>query len=420
MSEDRRRPQQYASRRDEALQRWIADVVYPYSVPLRRALDAAGLGRTGIRSTSDLRRLPVTPLAELGDGRRFVLEPTAEAVAAHGPLTERLRLRVADAFGRRPELARQRIDPAHRPVRWTADVGSAAAPLFVAHTAADLTRLGELGRRALATSGVRRTDRVLLLGSAGPGVAALQFVEGCRDGGVALLAGGRFDSSLLGGAEPTVVAGDPDAVAEAVAAGLPGSVRLVVRLGDDAAPADPASADGLVADVAVSDWWAPPGVRAAWARCPGGTGHHTWPTEEALEVTDDGLVWSAVGWHGSVWLRVALGVAGVLHTAPCPACGRTTPRVECAVRPEWMAVLDAAPAVSSWIGVRRADGSTVVLAAPSAGSDDGWRAALADRIGRRIVGVTPERYGRVRALAGAVDVVDEAAVADALRKDAPA
>jgi phenylacetate-coenzyme A ligase PaaK-like adenylate-forming protein len=85
-------------------------------------------------------------------------------------------------------------------------------------------------------------------------------------------------------------------------------------------------------------WWAPPGVRAAWATCEADQ-LHTWPEHEHLEVVDDDglpaesgrLVWSAVGWRGSVWLRVALGPEGRVDRSAC-SCGRTTPRVRGAAR----------------------------------------------------------------------------------------
>jgi hypothetical protein len=333
MSDDRRRPEQYASARDDVLRRWIGDTVYPYSTELRTSLDAAGLGRRGVRTAADLRRLPPVTLADLGDGTSFALRPTAEAVAGFAPVGERLRLQIADALGRRAELARRRFDPDHKPVVWTAH-DAAGHAVLTASTTTDLDRLAGLGRRALAISGVVRTDRVLVLDPPGAGIGSWQLLLGCREAGVAVLQLGQDpDRRVVEAARPTVVAGRSDAVACLVAAGLPDTVgRLLVHDAADDRHADVLAGPGLP----VAEWWAPPAARAAWVRCPGGTGFHTWPIHELVEIVDPAgaatergeLVWSAVGWHGSVWLRVRTGVTATVAPGACPSCRRTTPRVE--------------------------------------------------------------------------------------------
>ena len=76
--------------------------------------------------------------------------------------------------------------------------------------------------------------------------------------------------------------------------------------------------------------WAPPGARALWSECRGGgAGYHTAPDTELVE-TDRGtgeLLWSAIGWKGSVFLRLATRMRANIDESPCPRCRRTTPRV---------------------------------------------------------------------------------------------
>lgn len=336
MSDDRRRPGQHESRRDDVLRRWLADDVHPFSEPVRAQLERSGLGRRGVRTAADLARLPVTDLADLGDGRRFVLQPTADRIRESAGPALRARLVAADVLGRREGFARHEVDLPYKPVRWTVE-RHAAGPLFVAATGTDLDRLAALGRRALAVSGITPDDRLLC---AGPwsGTAALQLELGARDAGVSHLAVEvGVSATLVAEAAPTVVAGTPAALARLVDAGLPGNVRLLVAL------VGAAGGEDLVelrrrAGRPVRLWWAPPGVRAAWASCEADQ-LHTWPEDEHLEVVDDDgapaesgrLVWSAVGWHGSVWLRVALGPEGRVDRRAC-SCGRTTPRVRGAAR----------------------------------------------------------------------------------------
>lgn len=322
MSDDRRRPAQYESARDDVLRSWLGSTVHPYSPALGPVLDEHGFKVRGRADGRALRRLPVVSLAELGDGRRHVLEPTVHEFGRTAALSLQVRFLLDDVVGRRDQFARRHIDPLHRPVVWTV-APTEGGHLFVANTARDLDRLAVLGRRALATAGVRDDDRMVLVGDGGDELATWQLVLGCRDAGVALLRRPVSDPDAPPGSEPTVVAGTAAALRRIV---LPPSVgRLLVLDGADVDVAPGHDVPGQ--EVAVARWWAPPPVRAAWPACPGGGGYHTWPEDELVELVEGRLVWSAVGWHGSVWLRVDTGVEASLAEGPCPHCDRTTPRV---------------------------------------------------------------------------------------------
>jgi len=338
MGDDRRRPGEQASRRDDTLRRWITGEVHPYSAPLRERLDRSGLGRRGLRTASDLACLPVTELAELGDGRRWVLEPTADRIRAAGSPELRARLLLSEVVGGSDSFARRHVDLPYKPVAWTA-ARHPGGVLLTGWTTSDLERLAALGRRGLALAGVVPGDRVAELGR-GAGIGALQLEVGARDAGVPHLRVDPDDATeVLPVAAPSVVSGAPDALASLVDSGLPAKVRLLVaQVGPEGAGASLRRLRRR-SDVPVRMWWAPAGVRAAWASCEADQ-VHTWPEHEHLEVVDDAgepasrgrLVWSAVGWRGSVWLRVALGPEGRIQGDRC-RCGRTTPRLLGARRP---------------------------------------------------------------------------------------
>lgn len=330
MSDDRRRPGQHESRRDQVLRRWIADEVHPFCEPVRAQLERSGLGRRGARTASDLARIPVTELADLGDGRHNVLQPTAERIRESGGLGLKGRLLVADVLGRRDDFARHDVDGPYKPVCWTAGSHPGGA-LFVGATSTDLDRLAELGRRSLAINGIAPSDRVACTAGA-VGVGPLQLELGARDAGVAHLVLDAADRALLEAASPTVLAGTPASLDQVLGGGLPASVRmLVVHVGVTGG----GDLGGIRrrSGLPVRLWWAPTGVRAAWVTCEADQ-LHTWPEHEHVEVVDDDgratgsgrLVWSAIGWRGSVWLRVALGPLGRVDRSAC-TCGRTTPRV---------------------------------------------------------------------------------------------
>lgn len=426
MSEDRRRPGQYASHRDRSLRPWIVGAVYPYSEPLRRALDAAGLGRLGLRRADQLHRLPVTERSTLGDGRRFVLCPTRERLRSLAPPAVKGRLLLADVLGRTAEFTREHVDRPFKPLVWVA-VPTDAGPLLIGAAAPDLDRLAALGRRGLAISGVRPDDRVLRTAPGGAGVGVVQLGLGCRDAGIASLqVDPDADPQAVDRSEPTVVAGTVDDLDRLVGAGLPPSVRLLVVHATPTLDADAVDALGIRAGLPTSVWWAPAGTRAAWVSCPGGHGFHTWPTHEYLEVLDDAdrpavtgrLVWSPVGWHGSVWLRVALGPTVAVEREVCPTCRRTTPRVRpVPVPPGYVSVLDGLEGVRDWVAVRRRSGVTQVLVLPTSREQGSRvRADVRDRAGLDAVLVGPRRFAAVRELAGGARTVDEDLVSSLMRR----
>ncbi|WP_436793101.1 hypothetical protein [Actinospongicola halichondriae] len=321
MTEDHRRPAQYTSERDDRLRRWLGTTVRSYSSALAGVLDEHGIDRPRRSTPEALRALPMTDIAELGDGRGFVLEPGEDGFGRSAPIADQVRFLFADVTGRRDDFARRNIDPSYKPVLWTHE-RTVDDHLFVANTATDLDRLATLGRRGWATSGVRSDDRVLLVGDGDGSTTHWQMVLGCRNAGVSFLTCGlERAADLLATASPTVLAGSATTLGS-LADVIPSSVRaLAVDAGHDPAPLPEI-------DLPMAEWWKAPAARAAWVSCPGGTGFHTWPEDELVEVVDGELVWSAVGWHGSVWLRVATGIAATIDETGCPSCGRTTPRVE--------------------------------------------------------------------------------------------
>ena len=320
MTEDHRRPAQYTSLRDDRLRGWLGTTVRSYSPALGPILADHGIDRPRRATLEALRALPVVPVDDLGDGHRHVLEPGVEGFGRSAALSLQVRFLLADVVGRRDDFARRHIDPRFKPVLWTQEP-TMHGTRFVANTATDLDRLATLGRRAWATSGVRADDRVLLVDDGSAGTVHRQMVEGCRNAGIAVLIA-RIDdaAALMRTARPTVVAGPVDVVASLSSSFGPSVRSICVDVGDEPDLV-------LDADLPVARWWAPPAARAAWVGCPGGAGFHTWPEDELAEIVDGSLVWSAVGWHGSVWLRVDTGVLATIDDAACPSCDRTTPRV---------------------------------------------------------------------------------------------
>jgi hypothetical protein len=224
----------------------------------------------------------------------------------------------------------------------------------------------------------------------------------------------------------------------AVAGGIEG-VRLVLVVGTEPlAPADRLDLGARFPGAVVRTAWAPPGVRALWSECEGGE-LHTWPETELVEVLDAAgrpsrpgaageLVWTPIGWRGTVVLRLRTGIAGTLSSGACPGCGRTAPRIEATFEPPGPspavdaveeiddvdeideielalgAVLDGEDLVADWVAAMPAPDVLVVHIAPIGGGRAGLEAEL-PRLGRelgadRVVVERPSRVAERRARAG--------------------
>ena len=345
-----------------ALARYVNDDVYPYSPFYRERLDAAGLGRSA-PGERILRDLPWTSFADIDDPGDLVLRPDEAAIQRFA--SPRLLLKVAWAkFQRHADrINREVIDPVYKPVRWVIAEG-----ITIGYTDDDIDRLGAQGRRWLALAGLGRYDVVVNLLPAGPEVGWWELVEGCRDAGVsALHLPSGATPHQLRVVRPTVLAGAAADLERLLRASSPDDVpglHTVLVVGgwlDDAARSTLSSLAPPGAAIVAA--WAPPGVRSLWVECRGGTHPHISPDVEFVEAVDGELVWSSIGWKGTAMLRLRTGVRGRLDEGPCPACGRTSPRVVPAPRaPAFASLLDATPEVTAWQAeLRTVDGTEELI-----------------------------------------------------------
>jgi hypothetical protein len=324
-SADRLRPGQIESRRRRLLTRYLRREVGPYSPLHRRRFDAAGLTPSAVADVGDLARLPPVALTEIDDPADLVLRPTEASIRAGGDFELRWRLAWSKLTSRPSWFNEHVIDPRYKPVHWTVADG-----VLIGWSADDLERLGDLGRRWLAVAGVRRRDALVTVLPMTPTLGFWQLALGARAAGLSTVHAGRTpDPDLLQRMGPTVLAGGRDDLLALDGWGGLDRLRLVLVV-DGVLDADTRAelvecAGGRASVVAA---WAPPGVRAMWAECRGGTGFHTWPETEVIQRGDDDeLVWSPIGWRGSVLLRMRTGAAADIDDRPCPSCGRTGPRV---------------------------------------------------------------------------------------------
>ena len=285
--------------------------------------------------------------------------------------------------------------------------GGVADELAIASSRSDLDRAHRAGARAAAVLGLGDHDYMVSAVPAGP-TAASWGVRAVALGSsmLALHPRGHGDGldrcvDAFDLVPATAVACLPDeAIAWAeVLAAADADVSRVVHVVVVGPPPDDEQREAILEawrragarehELMVRALWAPDVHRGLWAECAEGIeGLHTTPDMEVLEVlealsgrqTEAGgdLTVTTLGWRGTTLLRFRTGVRVTSVQSdgqPCPACGRTVPRVVGPVQPAaWQPLLE------------RADGRVALdLRALSteleASAADVWRVSLQRRGG---------------------------------------
>ena len=371
LTSDFLRPARLRAEQERQLARYVSDEVRPYSDHYRPALQGATWPRRG-PGLDDLTRVAITEAEDVAAASALVLRPDAERIRRDGRLAMRWRLRAAETLGYRKQFGRTRVDPLYKPVHWTVDDG-----LLLAYSSADLDRLAEIGRRWLEAAGVRPDDSLVSMVRPGPTLAFSELQLGARRAGLSALFLPDPPSVVeLAQLRPDVLAGAPDDLLRLLVGARGEEVdvhqlRTVLAVGEPLKERDRRLLQELAPRAAVLQSWAPPGARSLWFECRGGAGLHTQPGAEIVEVVvppDDrpagptqygDLLWTSLGWYGTVLLRLRTGLLGRVDTTVCTACGRGSPRVRV---PAFIEVLEDAEGVAEW--------QVELVSGPTAGRDE--------------------------------------------------
>ena len=357
LTSDFLRPARLRAEQEQRLGRYLPGEVRAFSDYYRPTLQRVTWPRQG-PSLDDLARLPITEFDDITASAALVLRPDPEKIRADGGRGMRWRLRAAEVLGYRKQFGRTRIDPIYKPVHWTVDDG-----LLLAYSSVDVERLAEIGRRWLEAAGVRPDDSLVSMVQPGPGLAFLELQLGARRAGLSALFLPEPPSvAEFAQLRPDVLAGSSDDLLRLLLGARGEEVdlhqlRTVLVVGAPLKERDRRLLQDLAPRAAVLQAWAPAGARSLWFECRGGAGLHTQPGAEILEVVvppDDrpaardqygDLLWTSLGWKGSVLVRLRTGLLGRLDASVCSACGRGSPRVRV---PAFIEVLDDADDVAEW------------------------------------------------------------------------
>jgi len=345
------------------LQRYLRDVVVPFSTYYRALFKRCGVDPRSIRSLDDLRRLPFTSKADLQDtpdrpgrARDFIVVPDPKIIGRRPRVMLRAALR-----GRR--RVRNELEYEYRPVLMTSTTGRSADPVPFVHTRHDIDNLSLAGRRLIRVSGATQQHRFMNLFPYAPHLAFWQAHYATTTGGIFCVStgGGRAMGTeknirLMERIRPNGVIAMPTFLYHLLHMAAEQGRRIegleVLVLGGEKVPEGMRRKLRELAEevgspnVRVLGTYAFTEAKMAWAECDApadraSPGYHLYPDLGIVEVVDpssgepvpDGhpgeIVFTPLDSRGSVVVRYRTGdlIDGGLTYEPCPSCGRTAPRL---------------------------------------------------------------------------------------------
>lgn len=353
-----------AQRHDQEvrLQRYMTEVIGPFSPHYRRLFAEHKIDPAKIKTVADLRHLPFTSKADLvptADDpekfRNFIITPDI------GVLQHRPRV-IAEALFRGRSVVERRFEREFRPIFLTSTTGRSAAPVAFLYTDYDMQILRDAGARLIQTFGVTTKMRCVSMFPYAPHLAFWQVVQAGLEFGMLIVStgGGKVmgtdgNIALIDKIKPEAIIGIPTFVYHVIrlahAAGRKWPQVTRVVLGGEKSP------QGLrrkivallqemgAGDVRVCSTYGFTEARMAWGECPPPpgqwSGYHLFPDLGVFEVIDPDtgevqgegqpgeLVYTPLDARGTVVLRYRTGdyVNGGITWEPCPHCGRTLPRI---------------------------------------------------------------------------------------------
>ncbi len=361
-------PSEQKALQNRLLRRFVSERLYPFSAYYRALFDEHGIRPEDIQRVEQLADVPFTTKHDLmptdddpDRPRRFILEPSREAIREHWSLRRKLRMLGKATVGGRGRVESE-LRREYYPIFMTFTTGRSAAPLPFLYTRHDLDNLTEAGFRLCETLGFRRDDRAINLFPYAPHLAFWQVaMGGIASGNLVLHTGGGKVAGTEGNLralermQPQQMLGVPGYLYHLLREALKRGVGIkdcrTVILGADSVPAGlKVKLRALLAelgspDVQVLGTYGFTEARMAFGECPtadgSSSGYHVFADQGIFEIIDPvsgevlpheasgELVYTPLDGRGTTVFRYRTGdiVEGGIQHGACPHCGRTTPRI---------------------------------------------------------------------------------------------
>ncbi len=319
-----------------------------------------------LKTLDDLKHLPFTtkldmvPTEEIpAKPREFILQPNPDTVSSQ--LTPKRKSELIAGKLIRGQSPKSQILDEYLPVFFTATTGRSAGQVPFVYSSHDVLRLKEAGRRLYDVAGmVKGKDFLLNLFPYAPHLAFWAVYAGSESSGVPGFHSGGGKTlgtdrilNLISTLKPTNITGVPGYVYHilriASEKGMDLSSIKSIALGAERTTQGHRDkfrsflSSGGSENVAILSTYGFTEAKMAFIECPEGEqmGYHLFPDMGIFEVVDtesgepvgEGqpgeIVYTSIDSRGSVVIRFRTGdyaEGGILYK-PCPACGRTVPRL---------------------------------------------------------------------------------------------
>lgn len=345
------------------LREYLSEQVVPFTARYRELFTREGIDPRSIRTIADLARIPFTSKRHLVDDpeggsrvRDYVLVPD-EAILRRRPST------ILRALTRGRAAVKEGFEKEYRPLLMTSTTGRSTEPVPFFYTAHDLDLLAVTGRRMMEICESRPEYRHINMFPFAPHLAFWQaHYAGIGYNTFTLSSGGgkvmgtEGNVRFLDRIKPDALIGMPTFIYHvlqiAVERGLESPNLKKIVLGGEKVPTGTRRklrtlcAELGSGKVDVMATYGFTEAKMAWPECPGAgmsepPGYHLAPDLGIVEIIDpesgnpvgEGepgeIVFTPLASRGSVVIRYRTGdhISGGLTYAPCPACGRTMPRL---------------------------------------------------------------------------------------------
>ena len=347
---------------DEKLQRYLTEVIAPFSPYYKKLFVDHNIDVMKIKSVADLRHIPFTSKTDLlptpehpEKFRDFIITPDI-SVLKHRPRV------LAEALFRGRRAVERRFEREYRPIFLTATTGRSSAPVSFVYTDHDMQNLRTTGARLVQTFGATTKMRGVNMFPYAPHLAFWQVVIAGLEFGMLIVSTGGGKVMGTDGNIAVIEKLKPEAII-----GIPTFVYHVIRqareegrkwphvtkvvLGGEKTPLGiqrkmvSLLQEMGAGEVRVCSTYGFTESRMAWGECPlppgESSGYHLFPDLGVFEVIDPEttevkgpgepgeLVYTPLDGRGTVVLRYRTGdyVDGGITWEPCPYCGRTVPRI---------------------------------------------------------------------------------------------
>lgn len=349
-------PKKIKEFQDKKIKSFIRYQIAAYHPYYKKLFKKKNIDPYSIKSTDDLIKIPFTQKEDIAPTKEepkkyvdFILQPDQELIKKHYNKGKLLAFTLLNSF--KKDYLKTKIAQEYKPLHINFTTGRTALSVPILYTALDIEQLRESGRRMFDIFNVNGDETIINAFPYSPHLAfwqAFYAIQACNLLSLQTGGGKIFGTEKILNAVEKMKAN--------ILAATPGYAYHLFRkayeekrdfsslkeiiFGGERVPIGLREkiAEYLHRGVRMLSTYALTEGKVAWPECGHDSGYHLYPDMEFIEVVKNNeqvgegevgdIVYTSLGWRGSIVLRYRTGDMGSISYGKCPNCGRTVPRIE--------------------------------------------------------------------------------------------